>query len=122
MVARIENLDMHVRALDVQVNNYHNDVLKKSCTESPTKPRWRPWFPLKTITELSAMEDNLQNENCRADVVNLIKRTPTSNMTERTKCCLARLISEDLSKELSWQKTPNRQPFGPTSLWAVVLG
>ncbi|CAL8070208.1 unnamed protein product [Calicophoron daubneyi] len=67
------------------------------------------------------MEDNLQNENCRADVVNLIKRTPTSNMTERTKCCLARLISEDLSKELSWQKTPNRQPFGSTSLWAVVL-
>ena len=69
MATRMDNLDMHVAALDGQISKYHGDVLRKGGNQSPTKPRWRPWFPLRTTDDLSAMEHNLQNENCRADVV-----------------------------------------------------
>ena len=69
MVSRFENLELHVAALDAQVNKYHCDMLRNAGNHSPKPPRWRPWFPLRSIEELHAMENNLQNENCRADVV-----------------------------------------------------
>ncbi|CAL8069985.1 unnamed protein product [Calicophoron daubneyi] len=72
IVSRLENLQLHVTALDTQVNNYHCDTLRSTGNQEPKPPRWQPWFPLRTIAELQAMEINLQNENCRADVVSWI--------------------------------------------------
>ena len=66
----MEQLDLRVAAVDEQINRNHSDLLRKEtylC--QPAKPRWRPWFPLKTITDVKSMEQNLLNENCRAEVV-----------------------------------------------------
>ncbi|CAL8075855.1 unnamed protein product [Calicophoron daubneyi] len=119
--ARIENTNLYVATLDTQVNKYHCDVVGKTCNASPTKPKWRPWFPLQTVTDVNTMEQNLQDENCRADVVSFLQRTPTGKIGDRTKYCLSRMISDELSKNLSWLKTPNRQSFGSTTLWAIIL-
>ncbi|CAL8091536.1 unnamed protein product [Calicophoron daubneyi] len=121
IVSRLENLELHVTALDTHVNNYHCDTLRSTGNQEPKPPRWQPWFPLRTIAELQAMEINLQNENCRADVATFVQITPSSNIEERTKCGLSRMVSNDLARHLSWQKTPNRLPFGNTALWAVIL-
>ncbi|CAL8099754.1 unnamed protein product [Calicophoron daubneyi] len=120
--ARIENTNLYVATLDTQVNKYHCDVVGKTCNASPTKPRWLLWFPLQTVTDVNTMEQNLQDENCRADVVSFLQRTPMGKISDRTKYCLSRMISDELSKNLSWLKTPNRQSFGSTTLWAIILG
>ncbi|CAL8076531.1 unnamed protein product [Calicophoron daubneyi] len=31
------------------------------------------------------------------------------------------MVSHDLARHLSWQKTPNRLSFGTTALWAVIF-
>ncbi|CAL8068037.1 unnamed protein product [Calicophoron daubneyi] len=118
---RIDHLDSRVAVLNEHMNKYHSDVLCNAGNQSPIKPRWRPWFPLQTITDLNTMEQNLENEICRADVVAYVQKTPADNPYERTRCCLARTISDDLSTHLSWKATPNRHPFGTTSLWRIIL-
>ncbi|CAL8068029.1 unnamed protein product [Calicophoron daubneyi] len=118
---RINQLDSRVAVLSEHMEKYHSDVLCNAGNQSPIKPRWRPWFPLQTITDLNTMEQNLENEICRADVVAYVQSTPAGNLHERTRCCLARTISNDLSRHLSWKGTPNRHPFGTTSLWKIIL-
>ncbi|CAL8073822.1 unnamed protein product [Calicophoron daubneyi] len=103
------------------MNKNHCDLIRSAGNQSPKQARWQPWFPLRSIDEFNAMEENLQNENCRADVVAFVQRTPSSNIEDRTKCSLNRMVSPDLAKHLSWQKTPNRLPFGTTALWAVIF-
>ncbi|CAL8072427.1 unnamed protein product [Calicophoron daubneyi] len=67
------------------------------------------------------MEQNLHNDNCRADVIAFIQRMPTGSIQGRTKCCLARTVSDDLSRQLSCQGTNIKQPFRTISLWAIIL-
>ncbi|CAL8068952.1 unnamed protein product [Calicophoron daubneyi] len=53
--------------------------------------------------------------------MNFMERTPAGSIQDRTKFCLARIISNELARQLSWQSTPNRQAFGTTCLWSAVL-
>ncbi|CAL8106217.1 unnamed protein product [Calicophoron daubneyi] len=112
---------MRVAAIDEQLNKYHDDILLSAGDQSPTKPRWRPWFPLQTVTDMMKMEQTLQNENCKADVVAFIQRTPAGTIKERTRCCLARTVSDHLSRQMSRQGTIIKQPFRTASLWAIIL-
>ncbi|CAL8076416.1 unnamed protein product [Calicophoron daubneyi] len=85
LAERLDHLDMQVAAIDEQLNEYHDDILCSAGDQSPTQPRWRPWFPLQTVTDMTKMEQNLQNENCKADVVAFIQRTPAGTIKERTR-------------------------------------
>ncbi|CAL8077136.1 unnamed protein product [Calicophoron daubneyi] len=69
VLTRFEHLDKYVGALDDQLKSYRRDVLLKTVNQSPTKIIWKPWFRLKNVDELNAMEVNLQNENLKAAAV-----------------------------------------------------
>ncbi|KAF0755125.1 DUF4806 domain-containing protein [Aphis craccivora] len=120
--------------LSADINRYVKQYVSSFIEDQPAPNRqintnseenYLSCFPLKTESELLAIESTLQNEELGYTnklVLTLVFASEGKNISKVTYSILNIIISDELLKYYSWKGQKNKKPFSEFKICKIIIG